>query len=283
MASPACKSAISKVPELTKTGTYRTPWRFVVPFSDERLCRELHMIEARATTGPLRRGAAPEAGWFRHHSEAVVARERPGSPLANGPFERGRALLTNYVFSDPRLVEAHFDPDAPLLGRPMLLELKAYGLRYLCGVVVEDVREERTHEKSVFGYRYDTRQGHIESGCEWFLLTKSHETGDVILRIEAWWQLGNFPNWWSRLGFDLVGRRSQRAWHRLAHLRMRRLLGTRDLPRLPRAGELVHHGLPLPAPAIARVARERPTEIAVESASPGGELPASEQSAPSAP
>src|SRR5690606_23264095 len=80
---------------------------------------------------------------------------------------------------------------------------------------------------------YDTLPGHLETGSEWFLVTKAHADGSIRLRIQASWRPGEFPNWWSRLGFALVGRRYQRAWHRLAYLRMRRLLGSEPLPGLP--------------------------------------------------
>ena len=67
--------------------------------------------------------------------------------------------------------------------------------------------------------RYDTLVGHIERGIEWFTLTRSAD-GNLHFRIEAHWQRGELPNWWSRLGFALLARRYQRMWHRQAHRRL---------------------------------------------------------------
>lgn len=160
----------------------------------------------------------PEQGWHGYYSESVIAHSDPGPPEEEGPFERGRHAIANYEFSDPRIVIAHFDPDAALEGRRMLLEMRAVRvLHYLGGVVVGAVRSDRTEEQTVFGFRYDTLEGHIEKGAEWFLLTKDHATGSIRFRIEASWRPGQFPNWWSRLGFTFLGRYYQKVWHHRAH------------------------------------------------------------------
>ena len=159
-----------------------------------------------------------DRGWHHYASEAVVARAEPGPPADGGLFERGRLAVANYEFSDPRIVIAHFDPDAPLLHRHLLLEMRALRLlHYLGGVIVGAVRSDRDEDRSVFGFRYDTLEGHIEEGAEWFLLTKDHATGTIRFRIEADWRPGAFPNWWSRLGFALFGQQYQERWHRRAH------------------------------------------------------------------
>lgn len=203
-----------------------------------------------------------ENGWNRHFSEAVVAAEDPGDPEEDGPFERGWELVESYAFSDPRIVKAHFDPREPLLGRRILLELQALGLHYLNAAWVAAVHTDTSEHQTVYGFRYDTLEGHIERGYEWFLLSKDHHTGVVRFRIQAVWSLGDFPNHWSRWGFRLVGRRYQRAWHRLAHLRLRQMLGATTLPPLPPPGRLVHHGVPFsPAGgpvALGQVARRHP-------------------------
>jgi hypothetical protein len=53
------------------------------------------------------------------------------------------------------------------------------------------------------------------------LLSKNHESGQLRFRIEAHWRLGRFPNWWSRVGFWLIGARLRELWRRraVAHLR----------------------------------------------------------------
>lgn len=181
-------------------------------------------------------------GWNEYYSEAIVATEPPGEPLADGPFARGRLAVATYEFSDPRVVIGHFDPHRPLLGRPMLLELRAMRLlRYLSAVVVGDVRDEVGDEASVFGFRYDTLEGHIERGIEWFLLTKIHETGEIRFRIQAAWLPGDFPNWWSRVGFNAVAPFYQRRWHQKAHALLARLMRVPiDAAAVEGDGELVH-------------------------------------------
>src|SRR5688572_8938374 len=147
-------------------------------------------------------------GWQHYHSDAVIATEPEGDAI----FDRARVALASYQFSNPRIVVAHFDPATPLLMRRLLLEIKVLGLHYLCPVVVHKVRDE----VGVFGFRYDTLEGHIERGVEWFLLRKD-AGGRIHFRIEARWRRGDFPNWWSRLGFAVLSGRYQRRWHRQAH------------------------------------------------------------------
>ena len=218
----------------------RAPWRLGA-FSERALERELAALRGRKRNAPLAGvDAAGENGWLRYYSEAVVAREPPGRPVAGGAFEKARTLVERYEFSDPRVVAGHFDARAPLDGRTMVLELKVLGIHYLCGVRVVAVRDSREAARSVFGFAYDTLEGHLESGSEWFVLTKDHASGDLWFRIEASWRPSEFPNAWSRVGFALLGRSYQRAWHRLAYLRLRRMLDGRGLPPLPRGRRLLH-------------------------------------------
>jgi uncharacterized protein (UPF0548 family) len=194
----------------------------------------------RARTARLNVGASEEEmtgdqGWHHYHSEAVIASEAEGEHR----FTRARVALANYQFSDPALVLAHFDPTEPLLGRRMLLEIHVLGLHYLCPVVVNRVREE----PRVFGFRYDTLEGHIERGVEWFLLTKN-DRGEIRFRVEARWRTGQLPNWWSRLGFSALAGFYQRKWHRQAHNRLSLLAhyGSTQRPRRDRTG-LTHQGV----------------------------------------
>src|SRR5262245_57228882 len=148
-----------------------------------------------------------ENGWTVDGADSVIGREPPGPPEPDGIFERAKQGLIHYDFSDPAIVEGHLDPDAPFVGRNMLLEIKCWGFRFLGGVRVHTIREESDERRTVFGFRYDTLEGHIERGYEWFLLRKDHETGEVWFKIEAHWRLGDFPAWWARLGFKRIGER----------------------------------------------------------------------------
>lgn len=187
--------------------------------------RELRWAQARLQELPSNLPAdfAESPRFFTRDSRALVGRELIGLPQPGGLYERARRIVMRYEFADPRFVVAHFDPQRPLLGRTMLLEMRAWGFRFLGGVRVTAVRNQQTGERSSFGFRYDTLQGHLACGSESFTVTKSHASGEVWLRIGAAWRSGDFPLWWSRIGFALLGEHRQRAWHRATHRRMREL------------------------------------------------------------
>lgn len=225
-------------------------WRFGWGWTE----RELE--ERLATIAGARLNFDPDAigqgqGWTFYYSEAPIGKEAPGPPLPGDAFERAKSAIMRYEFSDPRIVTAHLDPGTPFLGRRMLLEIKVLGLRYLCGVVIGAVRSFDLEGRTVFGFRYETLEGHIESGFEWFLLTKDHATGEIWFRIQATWREGELPNWWSRIGFRLLVRRYQRAWHRLAYVRLRDILGVgAGLAPIPRGRRLIHAGPELAHPGV---------------------------------
>ena len=131
----------------------------------------------------------------------------------------------------------------------MVLEVKVLGLHYLGAVRVAALRDSTDAGRSERGFRYDTLEGHFERGAEWFVVAKDHRSGAVTFRIDAGWRRGQLPNVWSRIGFRLLAQHYQRVWHRRAHLRLRKLLGSQGLEPLPRGARLVHRGVPLPAVA----------------------------------
>lgn len=250
-------------------------WRFGYGWNTKEL--EARLAKARGYTYnfPLE-GPESQAGpnWERYYSESVIATERPGPPVKGGAFEVARHAISEYQFSDPDIVAGHMDPRDALKGRTMLLEVKVLGLRYLCAVRVSDVREEKSAGETRFGFRYDTLEGHLEVGSEWFFLTKKHDTGEVLFRISASWRQGNFPNWWSRVGFNLLGHRYQLAWHRLAYLRLRQIAGGGvALKEVPRGEKLVHTGPELNDSSLwilrAPVAAERVRRAGKEGGGPG--------------
>jgi uncharacterized protein (UPF0548 family) len=241
--------SLSDVPRRLIQDPMRPQWRLLRGWSSAELERRLPALRGQPLTSDQ---ALPDGA--RYHSEAVIAREPPGPPLPDGPFMRARELVRRYDFSDPRIVTGHFDRSADLLGRLMLLEIKVLGLRALCGVVVTDVKERTDHERTVWGFRYDTLASHIQAGSEWFVLAKDHATGEVQFQIEALWRGGQLPSALQRAGFQLLAGRYLRAWHRLAYIRLRARLDARGLPALPRGERLVHVGLPLPAPPVEALA-----------------------------
>lgn len=211
-------------------------WRWLRGWSSDALRARLEALSAVGRNFDAADEEMDDAhGWHHYHSEAVIALE----PVGNECFERARVGLASYQFSDPRIVVAHFDPAGPLLARRILLEIKVLGLRYLSAALVTRVRDEG----GAYGFRYDTLEGHIERGMEWFLLTKN-ERGEIRFRIEARWKHGDLPNWWSRLGFALLSGPYQRRWHRQAHRRLSRLAHYGSTARPPRdAAGLTHQGV----------------------------------------
>jgi uncharacterized protein (UPF0548 family) len=211
-------------------------WRLFRGWSSEELRTRLESL-ARVSRNFTSREEemTGDQGWYHYYSESVIAREPEGAAL----FERASVALANYQFSNPRIVVAHFDPAAPLLDRRILLEIKVLGLHYLCPALVSSVRDDG----NVYGFRYDTLDGHIERGLEWFLLTRNAQ-GEIRFRIEARWQRGHFPNWWSQLGFMVLSGPYQRRWHRLAHQRLSLLAHYGSAGRPPRdAAGLTHQGI----------------------------------------
>jgi uncharacterized protein (UPF0548 family) len=212
-------------------------WHLVSGWSSEALRLRLDALSGRQVnfTDVTEAEMNGQHGWHHYRSDAIIS----SGDDADGRFARAKTALATYQFSDPAIVVAHFDPAAPLLLRRMLLEIKVWGLRYLCPTLVSQVRDE----PDAFGFRYDTLEGHIERGVEWFLLTRA-PNGDIGFRIEARWMRGEFPNWWSRLGFIVLSGYYQRRWHRHAHRRMSLLsyFGSPKRPRRDTAG-LTHQGV----------------------------------------
>jgi uncharacterized protein (UPF0548 family) len=221
-------------------------WRFLQGWSDEQIKERLLALRGleRNFSDPIDQ-MTPERGWHCYFSEATIARSTPGLPKEDGLFERGRTAVANYEFSDPRILVAHFNPKVPLSDRYILLEMRALRIfHFLGGAVVGAVRSEQDTDRTVFGFRYDTLEGHIERGVEWFTLTKEHETGDIRFRIEASWCPGQFPNWWSRLGFSLLGPYYQKKWHRRAHRLLTEIIHMGSPPSAERTKEEIAHSNP---------------------------------------
>ncbi len=220
-----------------------TEWRFGRGWSERELEDRFNKLDRMNLNFPLGGPDGPEGkNWSRYYSESIIAIESPGRPGV--AFEIAWKAISEYQFSDPGIVVGHFRPKEPLENRNMLLELKVLGLRYLCGARVGAVRKREENEETQWGFRYDTLESHIEIGSEWFLLTKKHKTGEIWFRISASWRPGHFPNWWSRVGFEVLGRRYQLAWHRLAYLRLREIVGKsgRNLVPVPFGDKLFHTG-----------------------------------------
>lgn len=150
--------------------------------------------------------------------------ERPGAPERGGVWERACELVSDYEFTPPELVRAVYDSNEGLLGRTMLLEGRFSLLRFYIGVRVTAVTDERrdTGER-VWGFRYETLDGHVERGRLDYDVIKDEERGHVEFVMTACSRRSAALRPLLRLGWALFGRRRQLWFFRCCGQRMRRL------------------------------------------------------------
>ena len=189
-------------------------------------------------------------GWRIDDYRRSLPPEPPGPPVGGGTWETTRRLMRDYEFADPSIVRAIYYADRPLEQRDMLLELRFHGLRFRAGVRVGGVRDETRDVDGrpvrVWGWNYQTLQGHLEMGQMDFEVWKWLGSGDVEFRIHAFSRPGSIRNPLVRLGFRLVGRREQIRFARHACDRIERLakaeLAGRAPASVPRAADAIAAG-----------------------------------------
>ena len=124
-----------------------TEWRFGRGWRVDELGPRLHALASLAHNFDTpEHEMTTQNGWNNYYLESVVARDEPGD---HTKFERLTRAVSNYEFSEPRIVRAHFDRASQLLGRRMLLDIQALRLHYLCPVMVTAVRDDETDEGKV--------------------------------------------------------------------------------------------------------------------------------------
>lgn len=200
---------------------------------DPRIQRQLAQLRRRSYNfdPACRAEHTPENGWHLDDLCRSLPAEAPGPPEPEGSWEIARRLMWGYEFADPSIVRAFYDPDEPLEGRTMLLELRFRGLvRVDAGTRVAAVYdEERTRDgrrARVWGWAYRTLQGHLEMGQMDWQVRKWLDSGEVDFRIHAYSRRAPGPNLVVRLGFRLFGRREQLAFLHSTLERMARLTET---------------------------------------------------------
>jgi len=170
----------------------------------------------------------PPAGWALDDRRQPLPAEPPGDPVPRGPWEIAARLIRGYEFADPSIVRARYDPDAPLLGRDMLLELRALGLvSVYVGVRVSDVwddyQERDGRRARVFGWAYRTLEGHVEQGEMGWEVWKWLDTGEVEFHARAVSRTAPISNPVIWLGFHLLKRYERRLYLGSTDRRMREL------------------------------------------------------------
>jgi uncharacterized protein (UPF0548 family) len=206
-----------------------------------RLARQLARLSSVGLNFDPARAGRPEHGWRRDERLQALPAEAPGPPERHGSWEIAKRLMAGYEFADPSMVMAYYDPDAPLLGRDMLLEVRYGWLRLHVGCRVADVYESdgdiagrRAH---VWGWSYRTLHGHFEQGEMHWEVVKWRASGEVSFRIHSYSRAAPVRNPLVRIGFRLVGRREQMRFMDATCRRMRRL--TEEVLRQGAYGEVI--------------------------------------------
>jgi len=170
----------------------------------------------------------PESdGWRIDDYCEPLPPEPPGPPVDGGSFRVAQTLLRDYKVADPSIVRAYYDQDAPLEGRDMLLELRFLVFRIFAGCrvgrVTDEVRTVDGRRVQVWGWPYQTLEGHIEQGEMSWEVWKWLDSGEVQFRIHAYSRMVGARNPFVILGVRLFGQRERRRYLTSACRRMREL------------------------------------------------------------
>ena len=204
--------------------------------------------EAAALDDLRRRGVnydpacAPQDGradghWHVDSGDIAVGREPPGPPVPGGPWETACALVGGYEFADPRILRAVYRRGSELAGRDMLLEGRFFGLRFYLGVRVTGLIDETADGERIWGWSYQTLDGHLEQGRLNYEVIKNLATGQVVFRVSGYSRMAPIPSPVVRWGFRLFGRWMQQRFYQGVQRRMGVLVAA------------AQRGEPLPAPA----------------------------------
>jgi uncharacterized protein (UPF0548 family) len=196
---------------------------------DARPQRKLTALDERAVNFDTSKvdDYTVQAGWHRDDMVEVLPHEGSGPPVDGGSWQIARRLMVDYQLADPRVVRACYREDAPLAGRDILLQIRLAGLRFSVGVrvgeVYEETRELDGRQAQVFGWCYQTLEGHFEEGRMHYELWKWLDTGDVEFRLDAVSRAAETGPFLLRTGFRLFGRTHQLRFYRQICRRARRL------------------------------------------------------------
>jgi len=172
----------------------------------------------------------PENGWHVNDMVEALPNEASGPPVDGGSWQVARRLMLDYQLADPAVVRAVYRGDVPLPGRDMLLKISFLGLRIHVGVrvgeVYEDTCEVDGRPVEIFGWSYETLEGHFEQGQMSYEVWKWTDTGDVAFRTHAYSRRAEHGPRLLLLGFRVFGRIEQLRFYRAACRRARRLTET---------------------------------------------------------
>jgi uncharacterized protein (UPF0548 family) len=210
--------------------------------------RLVSRIDDRAELGTLRdrrinydparapQEGVPEGHWHVDSGETAIGHEPPGPPVPGGPWEVACQLVRQYEFAEPRILRAVYRGSDELLGRDMLLEGRFAGLRFYLGVrvteVIDENRDEHGVHERVWGWSYQTLEGHLEQGRLRYEVIKDLDAGIVVFRVSGYSRQAPIRSPVVRWGFRVFGRWTQQRFYRNVLERMRDLVSAaqRDQP-----------------------------------------------------
>lgn len=183
----------------------------------------LEDLRPRAVNYDPRQAHGP--AWHVDMHRTALPAERPGEPEPGGSWDIARRLIEMYEPPVPELVRGVYRHHSPLQGRDMLLEARFHGLRFYMGVRVTSVHDETREDGTrVWGWAYDTLDGHLERGRMTYEVVKDQRTGAVDFvtfgRSQRAPTLGPVLD----LGWRLFGRGTQVRFYRGCGQRMRRMV-----------------------------------------------------------
>ncbi len=166
--------------------------------------------------------------WDVDVHRTVIADEAPGPPAPGGPWEAACELVRDYEFTPPGLIRAIYDRSSPMLGRDLLLEGRFTVLRFLMGVRITSLVEDSDGERDIWGWGYETLQGHLERGEVVYRVIKHRDTGRVEFTASSHSQPDPRLDPILTAGWALFGRRSQLRFYREIGQRLSRLVRERQ-------------------------------------------------------
>lgn len=195
--------------------------------------------------------------WNHDLQRSPLGDEAPGEPEPDGVWETACRLVAAYEMADPALIRAVYDGAAPLRGRDLLLEGRFLLLRFYMGVRITEVIDEERGAERVWGWAYETLEGHLERGRMSYEVVKHRDTGRVELVITAYSQGAPTLGPVTGLGWRLFGRRTQLRFYRTCGRRLARLVRERLGAPDPVAERRTVEGLVLAPSDAAPGARRR--------------------------
>jgi uncharacterized protein (UPF0548 family) len=210
--------------------------------------------------------AQHRGNWHIDNPRTHIAREPAGPPVPAGAWEIACELVKAYEFADPNIVRAVYRPTEELLGRDMLLEGRFLAFRFYLGVRVTEVVDEIRDGKRIWGWGYQTLEGHLEQGKLIYEVIKDVRSGDVEIQIRSYSRRAQIANPVLRLGFAMFGRRTQLKFYAAVGRRLRNIVQAILHGAQPPKPALTSDGLVVAPSGVSRHPLER---LAVHSHHPG--------------